>query len=257
MNLAGRTVVVTRPREQAAPLCAALAAHGAIPMVFPTIEVRAVDNLSTLDRALDALETYAWLVFTSVNGVRFFFERLDARRGGKLTAGLRVAAVGPATARAIAQRGLTVDAVPDEHRGARIAAALGELAGRRVLLPRAEIGREEVVAELLAQGAAVDDVPVYHTVPATPDPDGLAALRRGVDVVTFTSPSTVRNFLMLLGADARDLLRGAIIACIGPVTADAARELGLPVHVQPAGASAEGLVEALAAYQGERSGNRQ
>jgi uroporphyrinogen III methyltransferase/synthase len=244
--LAGRSVVVTRAREQAGPLCGALAARGATPVLFPTITVRPADDPGPVDAAIARLDAYDWIVFTSANAARCFAERmaLADRRG--LPAGLRAAAVGAATARTLADRQLPVAAMPEEFRGARIAAALGDLGGRRVLLPRADIGREETAAALRAAGATVDDVTVYHTVPAAADPAGRRALEAGVDAVTFTSPSTVRNFVLLLGADARRLVRDSVIACIGPVTAEALREAAFPAPVQPAVYTVDALVDALA-----------
>jgi uroporphyrinogen-III synthase len=246
-GLAGRTVLVTRPREQAWTLCDALRSRGARPVEFPTLTIRAADT-ADLDLELRRLDRFDWVVFTSANGVRFFAERLAAVGPRGLPLGIRVAAVGPATARAAADRGLPTHAMPGEFTGAAVPAAMGHLAGSAVLLPRADIGREEAGAALRAAGATVTEVTVYHTVPETPDPAARRALDAGVDAATFTSPSAIRNLAALLGDDARRVLRHAVIACLGGTTAAATRALGFPVHVQARTATVEGLVEALAAH---------
>jgi uroporphyrinogen-III synthase len=245
-GLTGRTVVVTRPQDQAEPLAAAVRRLGGIPIPFPTIATRPLADPAPLDAAIAALDHCAWIVFTSANAVRFFVERLRAVRPAGLPATVRNAAVGPATARALDALGVWVDAVPAEFLGSAIAGALGDVRGRTVLVPRADIGRDETIEALRAAGARVLDVTAYHTVPAAPNPRGWRALEAGADAVTFTSPSTVRNFFALAGDDAaRRVLAPAAIACIGPTTAEAARAAGLTVHVQPAAYTVEALVEAL------------
>jgi uroporphyrinogen-III synthase len=247
-GLQGRSVVVTRTRAQAAPFAQALAARGAIPILFPTIDIRPLDDCAALDRILTGADQYAWIVFTSVNTVNAVWERLRALGLTALTGPARIAAVGPATAAALAQRGAPIAAMPADFRGAAIAGALGELAGRRVLLPCADISREETAEALRQAGAVVDEVVAYHTTPAAPDPAGLAALRGKVDAVTFTSPSTVRNFLTLVGPGARDLLARSLVACIGPVTAAAVTELGLAPPLQAPRSTGEALLDVLEAH---------
>jgi uroporphyrinogen III methyltransferase/synthase len=254
--LAERYVLVTRPRAQAGALVDALRAEGAVPILLPTIAIRPADDLRPVDAAIARLADYAWLAFTSANGVEAFWDRLRAL-GAAVPPGVRIAAVGTATARALAERGAAVDFIPDEFVGARLGATLPDIAGRRVLLARAALGREEMADALAARGALVDDVVVYDTIPAAPDPEGLAALERGVDAATFTSASTVRNFAALLGLRARPLLDGVAVACIGPVTADEARSLGFTVHVEPEAHTIPGLVRALAEhYAGLPAGPR-
>jgi uroporphyrinogen-III synthase len=242
--LAGRTIVVTRPREQAAPFAAQLVRRGARVVVFPTIATRAADPAEA-DRAIARLETYAWVIFPSANAVRFFLERVTAAGRAGLPAGVRVAAVGRATAALLEERGVRVDAVPEEFLGTALAAALGEVHGLHLLLPRADIGRAETVASLEAAGARVDAITVYHTVPAEPDAVGLAALVEGVDAVTFTSPSTFTNFTSLLRDRAAALLARVTIASIGPVTSAAIRAAGFPVHIEPAEHTTAALAAAL------------
>jgi uroporphyrinogen-III synthase len=246
--LAGRTVVITRAAAQAAPLREALEARGARVVSFPTIVTQPARDSEPVRRAVHNLEAYAWIVFTSANAVRFFAEHLAARPGGRLPPGVHVAAVGTATAAALAEHAIRVDAIPEEFLGVRVAETLGDLAGRRVLLPRPDLGRPETPDALRAAGALVDEVTVYHTVPAAPDAAGVAALERGADAVTFTSPSTFTNLLALLGDRARRLLAGTAIASIGPVTSAAIRDAGWPVHVEPAEHTMEGLVHALETF---------
>lgn len=243
-RLAGRRVLVTRPRDQAAALASALAARGARALLFPTIDVRPVADLSRLDGAVDALATFDWITFPSPNAVDVVFDRLQAR-AVRLPPRLRIAAVGPGTAQAIEARGARVDFIPSLFLGERLGRELTPVAGLRVLLPRAAQGREEMAIELARRGAHVDEVVVYDTLPASVDPLELRELERGVDVATFTSPSTVENFFALLGPRAVEVLGEAYVACIGPVTAAAARALGLTVHLEPAEHSIPGLVAAL------------
>lgn len=248
MSLAGRRVLVTRPRDQAEALARALAARGARAVLFPTIEVRPVADLSRLDRAIDTLSTYDWITFPSPNAVDVVLDRLLARRV-PLPPRLRIAAVGPGTAQALEARGARVDFIPSEFLGLQLGRELTPVHGQRVLLPRAARGREELAIELARRGASVDAVVVYDTLPASVDPRDLVELERGVDVATFTSPSTVENFFALLGARAVTVLGGASVACIGPVTASAARAFGLTVHLEPAEHSIPGLVAALDAEE--------
>ncbi len=252
-GLPGKRVLVTRPRDQAEALAKALAARGARAVLFPTIEIRPVDDLSRLDVAIDNLDRYDWITFPSPNAVEVVFGRLQAR-GRQLPTGLRIAAVGPGTAQAITARGAKVDFIPSRYLGEQLGRELTPVAGCRVLVPRAARGREELVTELARRGAIVDAVVVYDTLPAAVDPRDMEDLERGVDVATFTSPSTVENFFALLGARAIRVLGGAYVACIGPVTASAARALGLTVHLEPAEHSIPGLVAALDAGVGESAG---
>jgi uroporphyrinogen-III synthase len=243
-GLAGRRILVTRPRAPGEPLDAALAAHGARPIPFPTIEIRPVEDLASLDRALAALDDYGWITFTSANGVEVLFDRLAAL-GRRIPPTVRIAAVGPGTARSVQDRGARVDFIPSESLGERLGQELDGVAGRKVLFPRAGRASDALVLELTRRGAAVDDIVVYETLPAAPDARGLAELERGVDAATFTSASTVENFFLLLNGRAARLLAGAAIACIGPVTGASARARGLTVEVEPAEHTVPGLVAAL------------
>ena len=246
--LAGKRILVTRPRVQAAELCDKLAAQGATPIVFPTIEIAPLDDYTALDRAIRHLAQYQWIIFTSVNGVKAFWERLDAVGAGLMPT-LRVAAIGPATASALQAHDVTVTLIPDEYVAEAIIESIGAVQGQRILLPRADIAREALAVELRQRGAIVDEIAAYRTLPAQPDTNGLLELQRGVDVITFTSSSTVRNFVALAGEGA--ISPDTIVACIGPITANTARELGLRVDVVATEYTMAGLVAALVKYYAE------
>ncbi len=254
-SLAHKRVLVTRPRAQASALCDKLAALGAQPILFPTIEIAPLQDYAALDQAIADLHHYAWLVLTSVNGVAAFWDRLTraGHDASALAGEIKVAAIGPATAQALEKHGVAARFMPDEYVAEALARSIGEVRGQRILLPRADIAREALAVELERRGALVDEIAAYRTLPAQPDPHGLAELERGVDAVTFTSSSTVRNFMALVG---QDIIPPAgsrpVIACIGPITAQTARELGLPVDVMADEYTMDGLVAALAAFFQEK-----
>ncbi len=258
--LAGLTVLVTRPREQAEALSDRLRAHGARVLETPTIRIADPPDPAPLAGAVARLEGYDWVVLTSVNGVRKLLEAVG--EGGALAPlrRARLAAIGPATAKALEAAGLRAEVVPERYRAealrdAILAAAAPEdagtgdparpLAGVRILLPRAAEARETLPRGLMAAGATVDEVPAYFTLPDERDAAPLrAAIAAGrPDWVTFTSSSTVRNYVSLVGADTG----GAAVAAIGPVTAGTARELGLEVRVVAREYTIPGLVRALVA----------
>lgn len=243
--LEGKRILVTRPRAQAAELCDKLSAQGAIPIAFPTIEIAPLDDYAALDRAIRELSAYHWIIFTSVNGVKAFWDRLEIVRTG-LAPARHIAAIGPATARALHAHGVTAILIPDEYIAEAIVESIGDVTGQCILLPRADIAREALAVELRARGAIVDEIAAYRTVPVQPDPDGLLEFQRGVDVITFTSSSTVRNFVALVERDA--ISPQALIACIGPITASTARELGLRVDIQATNYTMDGLIAALVVY---------
>jgi uroporphyrinogen-III synthase len=242
-GLAGRRVVVTRSADRAAPFVRALARAGAIPILLPLIETRPPADPAPAEAALDRIANFDWIAFTSVHSVGFFAARWESRKW-PLPCPPRIAVVGPVTAEAARSAGLPVHAQAREFRGDALPAALGDPGGRRVLLPRSDLGRDETAAALTAAGAHVEDVVFYRTVPVALDDAARRALEPGADVLTFFSPSAVRAFLAL-GEDARRLAAGARIACIGPVTAGAARAAGLTVAVQPPVFTGEALVLAI------------
>lgn len=231
----GKRIVVTRAREQASELMALLAAQGAEPIALPVIRITSPQELAELDGAIAGLDRYDWIVFTSPNGVDALLRRLlELGKDVRAMGGASLAAIGPATAERLEHRALRVELVPEEFVSARLADALVQrgMAGKRVLLPRAKVAPPTLPDALRDAGAEVDVVTAYETLP---DPAGAeqvrAALEREeIDAVTFTSSSTVRNFVQALQpADAGTLTRGVLVACIGPVTAETAREQGLDV----------------------------
>ena len=243
-RLSGLRVVVTRPENQVDGMCNRLRALRAEPIEFPVISIAPAEAGGPLDRAIVQLDRFDWVIFTSVNGVEQFWARLVEVRTQSHNGPIRgkVAAIGPATAAALRQRGVRVHLVPGEYRAEAILDEIGGVAGQRILLPRADIARPALAEGLRARGAKVDEVAAYHTVLGQPHPAAFDALRTGVDVITFTSSSTVRNFLRLTdGLDYGDPL----IACIGPVTAATAREMGLHVDVVAKEYTIDGLLEAL------------
>lgn len=254
LPLRGRRIVVTRARAQARALTSLLQAEGAKVLEFPVIEVVPPESWEALDAAVRRLGDYGWVIFTSANGVRFFWERLEAAGcDGRSLGGARVVAIGPATAEALRARGIEPDRIPTAYQAEGILAALADepLDGVGILIPRAAAARDVLPAELRKRGARVDVVPAYRTVPARREAQALRDLleRRGVDAVTFTSSSTVTNFCRALGETAvPPLLEGVAIACIGPITAGTAREHGLTPHVVCTEYTIPALVSALTAH---------
>ena len=251
--LFGKRILVTRAREQAGELSALLKSQGAEPIEFPIIRIAPVEDTAPLDQALSC--HYDWVIFTSVNGVKAVWSRLQARgRDARAFGGTRLCAIGPATAEELAAHGLRADFVPGEYVAEAIVAGIGDVSGQRILLPRAGIAREALAKGLRAKGAQVDEVSAYRTVTADagdPRAREIRALleQNHIAVIAFTSSSTVRGLVHAL--DIRHSTRFAdmpCVACIGPITAQTARELGLPVDVAADEYTLEGLVAALAAH---------
>ncbi|MCC6857496.1 MAG: uroporphyrinogen-III C-methyltransferase [Bryobacterales bacterium] len=252
LPLFGQRVAVTRARGQADALAQRLGALAANVIDLAAIEIRPAADYGALDRAVAQLETYDWVVFTSVNGVRFFLDRLDRSKRDLRSLRARLCAIGPATRRALEDLHLKVDLTGKEYVAESLLEALGEhdLAGRRVLLPRAAVARDLLPSELARKGAQVDVVEAYRTVA----PEGLGELARQVfsgpckpHWVTFTSSSTAQNLVREAGAEA---LRGVKIASIGPVTSATLRGLGVEVTVEAGVYTVDGLVEAITGLSG-------
>jgi uroporphyrinogen-III synthase len=247
--LAGKRVVSTRPEAQAQEFVAMLREAGAIPVIFPTIQIAPLEDTSELDSALRRLSDYEWVVFTSVNGVNQSLERMQTLAIPLETIQSRqIAVIGPATRAALNRFGIEAALQPDEYIAEAIVESLkayGPIAGKRFLLLRADIARAALREQLVEVGANVDEVSVYRTVRGEPAPEAYSALRAGVDVITFTSSSTVRYFFDLLGDEVPAVTRGAKIICIGPITAKTARDLGLNVDGVAEEYTVPGLVSAL------------
>lgn len=263
--LEGRTVMITRTREQAPEFAAELERYGARVEVCPTIEIVPPDSYSQLDEAIDNLFGYDWLIFTSVNGVEHFLGRL-AEHGDDVSVldDLRVCAIGAATSERLVEAHIHVDVVPEKFQAEGVFAALESYLGGReqfrnlnFLLPRAAVARDYLPLALEEAGARVDVVAAYRTVrPATTDRARVEALLLGggIDCVTFTSSSTVRNFAELF--DTRDLsglLSGVNVACIGEITARTAADHGLRTDIQPGEFTIPALSRAIAEFYRGRS----
>jgi uroporphyrinogen III methyltransferase / synthase len=257
--LFGTRIVVTRSREQAGEFVEQLTDLGAEVIEAPSIHIQSLEDYDELDRAIDSVSSYDWLVFTSANGVDHFMRRALSRvRDIRDLHGPRLCAVGPATAERLQRLHLRVDVVPEEDRAEGVIAALkatGSLKGLRMLLPRADIAREVLPDELRKAGAEVDDIAAYRTVRALwgqeGQPDIYKKLLEGdVDIVTFTSASSVRHFVTNLGEEqAADLLQHVAVASIGPVTAEAAQQLGVSTQIMPSAPyTIPSLVDAIVAH---------
>ena len=251
LPLFGRRIVVTRARHQAGELARRLEGLGAEAIEFPTIELADAPDGAALESALAAASRYDWVVLTSANGAERFFDAfLAPGRDIRDLHGVRIAAIGPATRAVVEKRGVRVAVEPAEYRAEALVEALGDVAGTRILLARAEQAREVLPEQLRARGAEVDVVAMYRTVvPAEPAP---AERLSGADMITFTSASTVENFVTLAGDRVRTLLDRTAVAVIGPVTAAALERIGVAPDVMPREYTIEALVAAIVAYFASR-----
>lgn len=240
-------VLVTRPAAQALAFGAAIEQAGFTPVYFPVIEVRPVPDLAALDRALEKLVCYDWIIFTSTNSVDIVLNRQSLSKGWPVP-GPRVAAIGPKTARALCSHGVAVDYTPPDYLTEAILPGLGNLEGSWVLLPCAELADQSFPGAIAKAGGILHKIIIYQTLQADPGPVGLAALRSGVDIITLTSPSTVTNFneiARVAGLDPKNLPGNPRYLCIGPVTHQAAVEAGLREPVSASKYTTDGLIEVL------------
>jgi uroporphyrinogen III methyltransferase/synthase len=253
-SLAGKRILITRAREQSGDFATQLEKLGAEVIEFPTIEITPPLRWGEVDRAMDRLKSYDWIIFTSANGVDFFWQRLAERKGPHhLPSSLKVCAIGPATARQLKEKGVSVHYIPEKFVAESILEGFEKMfvKGKRILLARAKKARDILPKGLRKMGAGVDVVAVYRTVRPR---GGSKRLRRlltkgEIDVITFTSSSTVNHFAELLKKeDLKKLLKGVAIACIGPVTARTAKEWALKVRIQPKQFTIPDLTRAIADY---------
>jgi uroporphyrinogen III methyltransferase/synthase len=252
--LCGRKIIVTRAAEQAGQFSAILALCGATVLECPTIRLVEPESWQLLDLAIRELAGYDWLIFTSGNAVRFFFQRLETLgKDARALAGCKVCAVGPKTAEAFVSYGIKPDLVPADYKAEGVVDEFSglDLHGKKILFPRADKAREIIPRELKRMGAHVDSPVAYRNIfPERLPPEALFELeKRSVDCITFTSSSTVQNLAAMLGEDMLvDLLKGVAVASIGPITSKSCRELGLKVDVEPDKHTLEALAEALEAH---------
>ena len=255
--LFGRRIIVTRARAQASDFAECLESYGAEVIQFPTIETRPIPDNAVLDRAIAQLATYNWIIFTSVNAVEYFYRHL--RENGKDTRSLgkaRICAVGQKTVAALDKIGIRADYVPSQYRGAVLAAELEGVEGQKILLPRASIAADDLPNGLQDRGAVVDAIPIYETVKA--GAEGREALETDlyngrIDMVTFTSSSTVTNFLEMLDSQPSTALLDQVhIAVIGPSTEVTANANGLTVDIIAKQASVESLAAEIIKFYREK-----
>ena len=249
--LMGQCIVITRAREQASDLVKRLSDLGAECLECPTIKVCPPEDVTPLDRAMENLSSYDWLIFTSVNGVNFFFERLfQNNKDVRSLKDIHTAVIGPATEKRLFDFGLKSDIVPESYRAESVVKAFAgkDVTGKKILLPRAEEARPVLPLELKKMGAVVDEVTAYRTHAVKDNTDVLSARlkERSIDMITFTSSSTAKNFRALFpNENLKDLMQGVTIASIGPVTADTARDLGFDVHIIAESYTIPGLCQAI------------
>lgn len=253
LPLQDKRVVVTRPIShggQGGDLEAVLQAQGATTLSIPAIQLVPVENKAAIEQSLAQLSTYDWLIFTSPNAVEFFWQAVGEQGGKISTSKCRIAAVGPVTADVLRNYSLDVDVMPEQFLGSEIPNILGDVAGKRILLPRSAKGSDELPNTLRANGAVVDDLALYMPVPSPIDTEAQTLLAAGVDVITFASGSAVNSFVQALQVKDRfaDFWTKVIVACIGPTTADVARSHNIPVHIVAQEHTAKGLVSAIVAY---------
>lgn len=253
--LLGKTVVITRARGQAAEFSRLLKNYGARVIEFPTIEIIPPDSWKRLDKAIDRLGTYHWLIFTSANGVRFFLKRLRMKK--KRLAefkDLRFCAIGPRTAQELEKAGVKVDIVPERYYAEALARRLGieQLKGRRILLARAKKARDLLPRKLRTLGARVDVIEIYQTIAPTISGEEIERVfqENKIDVITFTSSSTVDNFLRMYREKAglKPPLGEVAIAAIGPITSNTLRKRGITPDIIPDSFTIEALTRAIVDY---------
>ena len=251
--LAGKKILITRAREQSVEFATLLKKTGAEVIEFPTIEIAPPLRWKDLDRALHQLKSYDWLIFTSANGVHFFWQRLKEKGKIRLPSAIKVCAIGPATANQIKEKKISVDYMPKEFIAEAILDGFGKMFinGKRILLARAKKARDILPRGLRKMGAEVDVVEAYRTVRPK---GGSKRLRQiliegKIDVITFTSSSTVIHFVELLKKEnLKKLLKGIPIACIGPVTSRTVKRLGMKIHIQPEKYTCPVLTRGVAKY---------
>jgi uroporphyrinogen III methyltransferase/synthase len=248
MKLINKRIIITRPRERAGEFAELLTAEGAIPIFFPVIQISPLSDTSHLDSALRNIANYDWLILTSVHAVEAVFNRLQTLELATPNH-LRIAAVGTQTEASLAKYGIKTDFIPTEYTAESIAGGLGmDISSKRVLLPQSNLSRHTLTTSLRSAGAHVDEVVAYHTLKAQPEPEAIQSLRSGVDIITFASPSSVNGFVDVLNEnnfDIHNLSNNPLIACIGQVTALAARDAGLQVNIEAKEHTIKGLVEAM------------
>jgi uroporphyrinogen-III synthase len=254
-SLEGQSVVITRPREQSAKLAGMLAAAGAAVIECPTISIVPARDYGPLDAAIATIDSYDWIIFTSVNGFSYFEARYRLSARATCPPAARICAIGPATAAAVTDHGWSVHLMPEEYVAESLVEAFRReehLEGRRILLPRAAVARDVVPQQLRAHGSTVDVIEAYRT---QQDPEAAQRIHHifggthKPDWITFTSSSTVTHFVSAASSSgsASNYLAGVKVASIGPVTSDTVRRHGMEIAVEADPFTVEGIVEAILA----------
>lgn len=252
--LFGRRILITRPEEQASDMADELLRYGAETVEFPTIQVLPPEDWGELDRAISKVGSYDWIIFTSVNGVKFFKERLwAAGKDVRSLNGAKVCAIGPKTAEAVRQLGIIPDVIPKIYQAEGIVEEMQKLKirGKRVLIPRAQKAREVLPEALRRMGARVEVITAYKNIKPPQHRDRIRSVLKGkkISVVTFTSSSAVSNFVeMFEPEELATLMRNVTVASIGPITANTVRESGLTNHIMPEEYTIPALAQAIADY---------
>jgi uroporphyrinogen III methyltransferase/synthase len=254
MPLSDKKILITRAREQSAEFVTRLKKLGAEVIEFPTIEIVPPLSWRNVDHAIAQLKSYDWIIFTSANGVNFFFQRLKEKgKTRRSISGIKLCAIGPATAKQLKKKGAQVDYIPKEFVAESILRGFKRMGieGKQILLARAEKARDVLPEGLKKMGAGIDVVEVYRTIKPKGGAKRLRKLleEKRPDVITFTSSSTVNHFAELpKGTDLKKALKDIVIACIGPITARTVREAGLKVHIQAEEYTIPALTRAIAGY---------
>lgn len=256
--LAGKRILITRARDQSSEFATKLSGLGAEVIQYPTIEILPPRSWKGLDRAIDKLNSYDWIIFTSVNGVNFFLQRWIEKKHHSLSSSQKVIAIGPATAKKLEEKGIRVSHMPKEFVAEGILKTLEKrnLKGKRILLARAKKARDILPKGLRKMGAVVDVVEGYRTVKSREESNRLRQLllKGKIDVITFTSSSTVDHFVELLKAeDLEKILKGIAIACIGPITARTVKAWGMKAEIQPKQYTIPALTQAIVDYFSKKS----
>jgi uroporphyrinogen III methyltransferase / synthase len=250
-SLSNKRIVITRPLNQANEFAEAVRALGAIPILIPTIKITPMDDYQVFDEALKNLDTYDWVVLTSVHGVASMWDRLDKLRIDTLPVNLKIAAIGPKTADAITAHGISPDFIPEKYVLEKIVPGLGDIVDKKFLLARGNLARKVLPEMIESIGGIADDIVVYCTNSETLEESSLQAIRHGVDVITFTSPSIVENFISMVnssGLSTTNLPGNPKFAYIGPITEQKAIEHQLPLDIVANEFTTKGLLNSIINY---------
>lgn len=251
--LFGKRVLITRARSQAGDFSEKIESLGGEPWESPTIEIADPDDFSPLDKAISSLETYEWLILTSVNGVKSFMDRMrKLKKDIRQLSNIKIVAIGPKTRDEIEKYGIFCEFMPEEFVAEAIIEVLKDqdVKGKRFLLPRADIARKILPDTLKSMGAEVDEVIAYKTVEGSGNAEELINMLENnkIHIITFTSSSTARNFVEKIGAHNLGLLKDVVVACIGPITSKTAQELGMKVDIEAGEYTIDGLINAILDY---------